>query len=149
MAGTSLVAALAVFGCEDKVTTPGPTPTPTPSTPAPTPTAGIVVLQDSFVLPARSNVTYDFTTTRRGALDITARYSVDDSQILFFVTNKPCTYWQFERDQCDYLIRSLSGPNPRLMTATGVAAGMYSLIILNENKERSESMGFEIVLHPQ
>jgi hypothetical protein len=149
VAATGLVAVIAAFGCGDNVTSPGAVPTPTPSAPAPTPTPGIVVLRDTFSLPARSNLVRDFTTTRRGTLDVTVGYSDDDSDILFFVTNKPCTYWQFQRDQCDYLVRSLSGPNPRRETITGVAAGAYSLILLNENKEAAESMSLEIILTPQ
>jgi hypothetical protein len=149
VAGTGLVVALAAFGCGDNVTTPGAVPTPTPSAPAPTPTSGVVVLRDAFILPARSNLVHDFTTTRRGTLEVTVGYSSDDSAILFFVTNKPCTYWQFQRDQCDYLVRSLSGPNPRREAVSGVAAGAYSLILLNENKEAAESITLEVVLTPQ
>jgi hypothetical protein len=148
--GVGLVAALALPGCSDNPTSPGTAPTPAPSSPAATPTPGTtVVLSRTLTLPARSNITYDFATTRRGTLDVEVGYSAQDSQILVFLTNKPCTYWQFERDQCDYLAKSLSGSTPRTLTVAGVAAGEYSLIILNENKELGEAMSVEVVLNPQ
>ena len=143
-----LLAALGACGGGDQPATPGPVPTPTP-TPAPTPTPGVLISSGTFVLKPNGLGVSDFTTDRRGTLDVEIRYKLDTSDLLFWVTDRKCNRWQFERDECFYLVKSLEGPNPRKMTAHGVAPGTYTLFAANDNKRDDEEMDFEIVLTPE
>ena len=74
-------------------------------------------------------------------------YLYDDSQILVWVTNRVCNRWQFERDECFYLTKSLEGPRPRRLTASGVEAGGYSLFVANDGPH-DEQVGYEVLLTP-
>jgi hypothetical protein len=63
------------------------------------------------------------------------------------VTDRPCTKWQFERDECDYITKSLEGSSPRRLTATGVKAGAYSLFVANDGPH-DEQIGYQVMLTP-
>ena len=152
LAGVGLVLALVACGDDTSVTTP---PTPAPPTPVPpTPTPAALVLQGQQELAAPSNpnggtniVNWDFTTAADGTLDVTISYLYDDSTILVWVTDRPCNKWQFERDECFYLAKSLEGSRPRRLTVTGVKAGGYSLFVANDGPH-DEQIGYQVALRP-
>ena len=64
-----------------------------------------------------------------------------------WVTDRPCNKWQFERDECFYLARSVEGGSPRQLTATGVKAGSYSLFVANDGPN-DEQIGYQVRLRP-
>jgi hypothetical protein len=149
--GVGLV--LAVTACGDGAsvtTTPIPAP-PTPVPPTPTPAALVIQGQEAVEAPvARGGtrvVKWDFTTPAAGTVDVTISYLYDDSQILVWVTDRLCNKWQFERDECSYLTKSLEGPRPRRLTATGAKAGGYSLFVANDGPN-DEQIGYQVMLTP-
>jgi hypothetical protein len=92
-------------------------------------------------------VVWDFTTPADGTIDVTITYLHPDSQILVWVTDRVCTKWQFERDECNYLTKSGEGSSPRKLTATGVKAGGYSLVVANDGPN-DEQIGYQVALRP-
>jgi uncharacterized lipoprotein YehR (DUF1307 family) len=151
LAGVGLVLALMACGDSGSVTTP---PTPAPPTPVPpTPTPGTLVLQGQGALQAPASPkgtneeAWSFTTPADGTIDVTITYLYGDSQILVWVTDRPCTKWQFERDECDYLAKSLEGSSPRKLTAIGVKAGGYSVVVANDG-QHDEQIGYQVMLTP-
>jgi hypothetical protein len=149
--GVGLALALGACGDDDSVAPPPTAATPAP-TPAPTPTPATVVLQGQQGLQAPANpnggtnlVAWDFTTPADGTVDVTITYVHASSRILVWVTDRPCTQWQFERDECNYLTASSSGSSPRKLTATGVKAGKYSLIVANDGPN-DEQIGYLVTL---
>jgi hypothetical protein len=147
-----LLLALVACGDDASVTMP---PTPAPPTPVPaTPTPATLVLQGQQDLPAPSNpkggttlANWDFTTPVDGTLDVTISYLNDTSNILIWVTDRVCNKWQFERDECFYLTKSVEGTRPRQLTATGVKAGGYSLFVANDGPH-DEQVGYKVALRP-
>ena len=114
LAGVGLLLALVACGDDASVTTPSTpaSPTPVPATPTP----ATIVLQGQQDLPAPPNpkggtsiANWDFTTPVDGTVDVTISYLYDTSGILVWVTDRPCNKWQFERDECFYLARSVEG----------------------------------------
>ena len=151
LAGVALALALfAACGDDASVTTP-PTPTPAPPTPAPTsPATPIIAGERAFPAPhpGRANLmSWDFTTPGAGNLEVTIDYLHDDSQVLVWVTNRQCNRWQFERDECFYLTKSIEGSRPRTLTASGVEAGTYSLFVANDGPH-DEQVAYEVLLTP-
>ena len=139
---------LGLGGCGDGAATPTPVPSPTVApTPAPTPTPGVLIAQGSEPLAARQVVKWDFATTARGTLQITVDYTSASNQVLFWVTDHVCSYRQFERDDCDYLARSVEGGKPRTVTASNVAEGEYSLFVSNDGPG-DEIISYKVVLLP-
>jgi hypothetical protein len=128
---------LVLGACGDDASVTG-APTPAPPTPAPpTPTPAATVLQAEQALPAPAGkgntlAWWTFTTPAAGTIDVTVGYLHDDSQILVWVTDRACNKWQFERDECFYLTKSLEGPRPRKLQATGVRVGSYTLFVAND-----------------
>jgi hypothetical protein len=145
---TGLVAALVACGGSDSPSTPQVVPTPAP-TPAPTPTPGVLLATGTFTLTRNQLGIADFTTDRRGTLDVEIRYQHDSSEVLIWVTDRQCNRWQFERDQCFYLVKSLEGPNPRRLAARGVPPGTYTLFAHNATQRVVEEMTYEVVLTPE
>jgi hypothetical protein len=148
LAGVGLVLALlAACGDDGSVTTPTPTP-PTPAPPTPPPATLVLSGERALPAPRPGNgrtVSWDFTIAESGTVDVTISYLHDDSKILAWVTDRQCTRWQFERDECDYLTKSLDGPRPRGLTASGVEAGTYSLFVANDGPH-DEEIGCEVFL---
>jgi len=151
LGGVALVLALFTT-CSDEpsVTAPAIPGTPTPAPPTPSPAT--LVIQGEKALdalrPGRATLAnWDFTTAQAGTLAVTISYLNDDSQILVWVTDRLCNRYQFERDECFYLTKSLGGPRPRRLTAIGVAAGEYSLFVANDGPN-DELVGYEVRLTP-
>jgi len=148
--GVAFVLALVACGDDASVTT---VPTPAPPTPVPpTPTPSMLVIQGQAELSAPTGkgsrvVKWDFTTPAYGTLDVTISYLRDSSRILVWVTDRLCNPWQFERDECFYLTKSLEGGSPRRLTATGVKAGSYSLFVANDGPN-DEQVSYLVTLTP-
>jgi hypothetical protein len=119
----------------------------------PTPVPTTVVRQGQQLVQAPASrwgtneVGWDFTTPVDGTIDVTVTYAFADSKILVWVTDRKCTKWQFERDECWYLTKSLEGSSPRKLTATGVKAGTYTLFVANDGPNHEE-VSFLVVLTP-
>jgi len=144
----ALLATLGACGGDDQPSTSTPVPTPAP-TPTPTSSAQVLVSGGTFTIKRNQLGISDFTTDRRGRVDVEIRYQDDDSDLLFWVTDRQCTRWQFERDECFYLVKSLAGPNPRRMTAASVPAGTYTLFAAIDTPRTEEEMTFEVYLTPE
>ncbi len=150
MAGVGLLVALVACGDGSSVTTP---PTPAPPTPvAPTTPPASLVIEGQEVLTAPTGkgsrvVKWDLALPVPGTLEVTISYQHDGSRILVWVTDRVCNYWQFERDECFYITKSLEGPRPRTLTATGVKAGSYSLFVANDGPH-DEQIGYRVTLLP-
>jgi hypothetical protein len=122
-----------------------PTPTPTPA-PAPTPTPAAVVVSGGDKLPNRQVLNFDLTTTASGTVAVTVSYTYADSQILVWLTDRQCSPQLFQSDSCSYLAKSLDGANPRVISATGVEAGTYSVFIANDGPHDPEQLTWKVTL---
>jgi hypothetical protein len=128
-----LALAVAPAGCGDKTTATTPTTPSASPTPAPTtPPAGSVVVQGTAPLAAQNVFLVDVRTTQDGRIDVSVDYTFSDSQVLLWLTDRQCNFNLFQADGCDYLVKSLAGPKPRTMSASGVKAGTYTLFIAND-----------------
>jgi hypothetical protein len=111
--------------------------------PTPSPTH---VIQGQERLDNRQEVKFDLETTAAGTLDITVGYVYDDSWINVFLTDRLCGYPQFQRDECDYLVKSGGpGPRPRTLRASGVKPGTYSLFVTNDGPH-DEQLSYQVFL---
>jgi hypothetical protein len=151
LAGVGLALALfAACGDDGSVTAP---PTPAPPTPVPpTPVPSTVLIRGEKALEAppkgaTRTGNWDFTATDAGAVEVTISYLHDDSQVLVWVTDRQCNKWQFERDECFYLTKSLDGPRPRELKVRHVEKGTYSLFVANDGPH-DEQIGYEVRLTP-
>lgn len=152
VAGAGLL--LVLFACGED-TSPTTTPSPVPSTPVPpTPTPASLVIQGQEAFPAPPNLRggttlmkWDFTTPAAGRVDVTISYVYDTSKILVWVTDRQCNKWQFERDECFYITKSGEGARPRVLTASGVKAGTYTLFVANDGPY-DEVVAYKVTLLP-
>lgn len=125
--------ALALAGCGDQTASSTPTTPATPPTTAPTTQpAGTVVVEGSTPLAAQNLFLVDVRTTQDGRIDVNVDYAYSDSQVLLWLTDRQCNFNLFQADGCDYLVKSVAGPKPRTMSASGVKAGTYTLFIAND-----------------
>jgi hypothetical protein len=152
LAGVGLALALfAACGDDGNVTAP-PTPAPpTPVPPTPVPSTLLIRGEKALEAPPKGKTrtgNWDFTTPEVGSVEVTISYVHDDSQILVWVTDRQCNKWQFEKDHCFYLTKSLAGPRPRTLTARGVEKGTYSLFVANDGPHE-EQVGYEVRLKPR
>ena len=152
LAGLAFLLAL-LAGCGDGgsvVTAPTPAP-PTPAAPTPAPATLVTQGQQALEAPKAVGGTrvanWDFTTPVAGTLEVTISYLRGDSRVLVWVTDRPCSSPQFERDDCFYLAKSLEGANPRRLTAAGVPAGPYSLFVANDGPN-DEQIGYRVTVTP-
>jgi len=144
LAGLGLLIGLAACGSDgSSPTTPTPTPVPTP---APTPAPAAVLAQDGGRLDARQVMNFDVTTTARGTVTVTVDYAYADSQILVWLTDRQCSPQLFQDDSCNYLAKSLEGAKPRVISATNVDAGTYSVFIANDGPHDPEQLAWKVTL---
>jgi hypothetical protein len=143
LVGVGLALALAACGSDSAPPTVVPTPTPTP---LPTPTPPVLVDEGSTAIPALQVVNFDVTTTSAGTVTVTVDYTFADSEILLWLTDRQCSPQLFGSDSCTYLVKSLEGAKPRVMSATGVAAGTYSLFIANDGPHDPEQVTWRVTL---
>jgi hypothetical protein len=151
LAGAGLL--LALFACGED-TTPTAAPTPAPSTPSPSPTAPApsVLIQGEEALAAPTGkggrvLKWDFTLPVAGTVEATVAYKYDSSRVLVWVTDRVCNPWQFQRDECFYLAKSVEGARPRVVSATGVKTGTYTLFVSNDGPF-DEEIGYKVTLLP-
>jgi hypothetical protein len=150
LAGAGLI--LALFACSDS-SSPTAAPTPVPPTPVPpTPPPPSLVIQGEEAVGAPTGkggrvVKWDFATPVSGTVEATISYRYDTSRILVWITDRVCNPWQFQRDECFYLAKSLEGPRPRTLTANGVKPGTYSLFVSNDGPH-DEVVGYKVTLLP-
>ena len=153
LAGAGLL--LALFACGED-TTPTAVPTPVPPTPSASPTAPppSLLIQGEEPLLAPPNpiggttlVKWDFTTPAAGTVDVTIGYLYDTSKIHVWVTDRLCNKWQFERDECFYLAKSIEGPRPRTLSASAVKTGTYTLFVANDGPH-DEVVTYKVTLLP-
>jgi hypothetical protein len=144
-AGVALVAVLSA--CGDDAVTPTPVPTPSATAPPTTLPPATLLAQETFKLDAFQVTKFDVEVPRPGRLDITVTYTFADSLVLLWLTDRVCSHLMFQRDVCDYLVKSLEGSTPRRMTVPSVAAGEYSLFIANDGPY-DETMTFKVELTP-
>jgi hypothetical protein len=154
--GTRLVGAgllLALVACSDETPTSVPTPaSAVPSAAPSTPPPGSLVMEGEEPVTAPTGkgtriVKWDVSLPVSGTLEATIGYLHDDSQIGVWITDRQCTLWQFDRDECFYLTKSLEGPRPRTLRATGVRAGDYSLFVANDGPH-DEQIAYRVTLLP-
>jgi hypothetical protein len=86
-----------------------------------------------------------FSSDRAGTLEATVDYTSAASQVAVWIARGKCSFEQFEADHCSFAALSMSGDKPRRVTATGVAAGDYTLIIGNFGPIE-ERVSFRVVL---
>jgi hypothetical protein len=141
--GLGLTLALAACG-SDSAAPPTVVPTPAP-TPVPTPTPPTLVAQGATAIPAEQVANFDVTTTTAGTVSVTVDYVYADSQILLWLTDRQCSPQLFQSDSCTYLVKSLEGSKPRVMSATSVPAGTYSLFIANDGPH-DEQVAWKVTL---
>lgn len=134
--------ALAACGSDSAPPTTPATPVPTP---VPTPTPAATLVQGSDKLPEKQVLSFDVTTTKAGTVEVTVDYSFADSQVLVWLTDRQCSPQLFNQDSCDYLAKSLSGAKPRVISASGVAAGTYSVFVANDGPH-DEQVSWKVTL---
>ena len=152
LAGVALLVSL--FACGDDTSptappAPGPTASPTPTPPAPT---VLIKGEEPFLAPPNPKGgstlgEWDFTTTVTGTVGVTISYLNDASHILVWVTDRQCNKYQFGRDECFYLTKSLQGPRPRTLSASGVKPGTYTVFVSNDGPY-DEVVGYQVTLLP-
>jgi hypothetical protein len=144
----ALALAVGLVACGDDEdgapTTPGVTATPTP---APTASPGAIVTSGSDRLPARQVLNFDIRTASAGTVEVTVDYTSAGNAILVWLTDRQCSPQLFQQDRCDYLAKSLEGGKPRVIRATNVAAGTYSVFVANDGPG-DEQVSWQVTLAP-
>jgi hypothetical protein len=143
---------LAVLGaaCDDDDTGTSPTggASSTTTTTTTTRPAATVVVEGVELIPARQVFFIDATTTVAGRIDVAISYTRSDSSILMWLTDRKCSFTLFDRDDCDYLVKSLEGPTPRTMSSeAGIAPGTYTLFVHNDSAH-DERLTYRISVTP-
>lgn len=143
LACACLIGALAA--CSDDPTPTSPTSTGTTTTTTTQPAAALVV-QGSELIPARQVFLLDVTTTRAGRVDVTIDYPAGNT-VLMWLTDRPCSFQMFDRDVCDFLVKSVEGANQKRMFAPSVQPGTYTLFIANDGPADG-SVSYTVTLTP-
>ncbi len=146
LAAFGLLLALAACGSDNPSTPPSTVP-PTTTTTQP---AAAVLVQDTAQVPKGQFYTVDVTTTRAGRIDVTVDWQFSNSAIDVFLSNSRCSRTDYENDACTFLTKSLSFEDhskPRTLTASGVAAGTYTLVIENGGPNE-ETLPYRVSLTP-
>ena len=87
-----------------------------------------------------------FTTSTSGTLEITVDWAFPTSLMGVYLVKGECTLDQFNLRACDFLVRSEpSLVKPRKLTAGGLAAGTYNLLVANFSED-DEYASVEVVL---
>jgi hypothetical protein len=134
--------------CGDDAVTSPTTNVPTSTTTTTTRPAATTVVEGVELIPARQVFFIDATTATAGRIDVTISYTRSDSAILMWLTDRQCSFVLFDRDDCDYLAKSLEGTTPRTMSsASGVAPGTYTLFVANDSAQ-DERVTYRISVTP-
>lgn len=139
LVSAALAVSLAACGSEGIVDPPPVTPPP------PTPPPPRVVAQGSGVsVPVGYALGEYFDITATGTIDATIDYTYADTLMLVWLAKGRCDGDQFEADQCQFAATSLTGGKPRKVSASGQAAGTYTLI-LGSLGPKDESVSYQVV----
>jgi hypothetical protein len=125
----------------------GGNPITTPSPPPPTmpPCSQTTVFQGGAAFPPSTLDTESFSTSTTGRLDVTLDWTFPASQLGVYVVQGACNLQQFNARNCNFILRSDSGPKPRKVSASNVAPGSYALLIANFGSQ-NESVSTQVVL---
>ena len=145
----ALAMTLALVACGDDgtSTTPSTTPTTTTTTTTTLPPSTILIQGRDQLIQNRQLFIRDVDVPKQGRIDITVAYTYDDSEILFWLTDRKCSRQMFDNDACNYLTKSLSGPNPRTATASPVEPGTYTFFVSNDGPH-DEQVTYRLELTP-
>ena len=142
LACTSMLLALAA--CSSDTST--PTTPSTPTTTTTTQPAAALVVQGGTFIPARQVFFVDVTTTKAGRVDVTIDYPAGNS-VPMWLTDRPCSFQMFDRDACEFLVKSVEGTNQKTMFAANVPAGTYTLFVANDGPADA-SIAYTVTLSP-
>jgi hypothetical protein len=144
----ALACLLVGFGaCSDDTPTATTPPPATPTTTTTTQPPATVLVQGSEPIPARQVWFIDVTVPRAGRVEVTVDYGSASNQILLWLTDRQCSFTLFDRDDCDYLVKSLEGPKPRTMSASNVQPGTYTLFVANDGPG-DETITYRVTVTP-
>jgi hypothetical protein len=90
---------------------------------------------------------FDVRTTSAGTVEVTVDYTSASNAILVWLTDRQCSPQLFQQDRCDYLAKSLEGGKPRVIRATNVPAGTYSVFVANDGPA-DEQVSWQVTLAP-
>jgi len=144
LAGVALAASLAA--CGGGTTDPTPIPTPTP---APTPKPPYVVSQLTAVTLEAEYVGWlPFTTTERGALDVTVDWTYAANDLDVYLGQGSCDGDSFDTPQCPLVAYSESSTaKPEKVHFDNAVAGTYTIFVGNAGPG-DEAVSFQVVLTP-
>lgn len=143
LACTGLLLALAACGSDSTPTSSTQVTTTTTTTTLP---AAALVVQGTTFIPPRQVFFVDVTTTTAGRIDVTIDYPAGNS-VPMWLTDRQCSFQMFDRDSCDYLVKSVEGTNQKTMFAAGVAPGTYTLFVANDGPGDA-SVAYAVTLTP-
>ena len=129
--GRELIAAAALGvvglgGCGGGGSTPS-TPTPTP-VPPPQPS---IVRSDTVEIEENFAYFFPFYAPERGTIEASVEYTHDDADVTVWIARGDCEPDPFFAGECERLVASREGPNPRFVSAGVQPEGTYTLIVWN------------------
>lgn len=126
----------------------------TPTTLPPAPVRSLLI-QGNFNLASitaaqNANVPVDawrheFSTSGTGTLEVNADWTFPGSQMAVVVTRGSCSFAQLYADACPEAGGAFPSSKPSRVTITNLAAGVYTLVILNVN-DYAESGNYQVYL---
>jgi hypothetical protein len=139
--------ALAILAaCGSDSTPTSPTGSVSSTTTTTTQPAAALVVQGSTLIPARQVFFVDVTTTKAGRIDVTIDYPAGNS-VPMWLTDRPCSFQMFDRDACEFLVKSVEGTNQKTMSAASVQPGTYTLFVANDGPADG-SVSYTVTLTP-
>jgi hypothetical protein len=139
LVSAALAVSLAACG-SDSVVNPPPV-TPPPATPPP---PQVVAQQAGVSVPVGYAFGAYFDIAATGTIDATVDYTYGDTLMLIWLAKGRCTEEAFDADQCQYVATSFSGGKPRKVSASGQAAGTYTLVFGSLGPQ-DESVSYQVV----
>jgi hypothetical protein len=149
-AGFALGLVLGLTGCSGNSTNCSSNPTGPGCAPPPTtlpPCTQTVIDQSGATGLGSFQVAYrPFTTTSTGRLDVTVDWTFPASPIAVYLVRGDCSIAALNQRTCDFVLRSeaTTTPKPRKLSAGGVAAGSYQLLVGNAGSQ-NEATSAQVV----
>lgn len=129
---------LSLPACHNSTT---PTPVATP-TPTPPPVRGVIAQFSFDQFHPDVYVGIPLPLTQGGILDVTLDWTYPDTWMYAYIARGTCTYEELASKTCPYIVASETQfPKPRLLVTNPLAAGTYSLILYNVEKNRKLHIG--------
>lgn len=141
-----VLASVVPQGCGGGSNTPTAVPTPAP-TPTPAPVTR-VISQGSGSLGRLTVSPVLFTTTAAGTVNISVDWTFASNDVDIFLArgSEPCTLQTFNNRTCGFVATEESVTmKPEKLTVQGLAAGSYTLYILNAGNT-DESVAWQVTL---